>query len=98
MVLRMVAESGLPVASLSVCPITVASPMSCMASEVGVPVLALSVPSSLENERHSWPVRVRLVGHHVATPLAEVLPRADIGKNDSSSASATPNICKTSTH
>src|SRR5574342_342281 len=54
-VLFMDADSGFPVTSLFACPIMVASPMSCIASEVGEPVLLLSSYSSFENERHSGP-------------------------------------------
>src|SRR5437660_6481572 len=49
------AESGFPDASLSAGPIIVASPMSCIASDVGVPVLLRSSCSSLENDLHSGP-------------------------------------------
>ena len=52
----MEAESDLPEASLFTPPITVASPMSCMAIEVGMPPLDLSSFSSLENALHSGPV------------------------------------------
>src|ERR1051326_4743596 len=55
MVLFMDAESGFPDASLSAGPIIVASPMSCIASEVGVPVLLRSSCSSLENDLNSGP-------------------------------------------
>jgi hypothetical protein len=55
MVLFIDAESGLPDASLSTGPIIVASPMSCMARDVGMPALLLSSCSSLENARHSGP-------------------------------------------
>src|ERR671933_495583 len=54
-VLFIEAESGLPDASLSTGPIIVASPMSCMASDVGMPVLLLSSCSSFEKARHSGP-------------------------------------------
>src|ERR671927_774845 len=54
-VLFIEAERGLPDASLSTGPIMVASPMSCMASDVGIPVLLLSSCSSFENARHSGP-------------------------------------------
>src|SRR5688572_22290189 len=51
----MEAESGLPDASLSTGPIIVASLMSCMASDVGMPVLLLSSCSFFEKARHSGP-------------------------------------------
>src|SRR5579864_667729 len=56
MVLFIDADSGFPVTSLFAWPIIVASPMSCIASDVGEPVLLLSSDSSFENERHSGPV------------------------------------------
>src|SRR5215218_4400290 len=51
----MEAESGLPDASLSTGPMMVASPMSCIASDVGIPALLLSSCSSFEKARHSGP-------------------------------------------
>ncbi len=54
MVLFIDAVSGFPVASLFWGLITVASPMSCMASDVGTPVRLLFSPS-FENDRHSGP-------------------------------------------
>src|ERR687890_175042 len=51
----MEAERGLPDASLSTGPIMVASPISCMARDVGMPVLLLSSCSSFEKARHSGP-------------------------------------------
>src|SRR5574340_304636 len=53
MLLFMDADSGFPYASLFTGPMTVASPISCSASEVGIPALLLLSYSSLENERHS---------------------------------------------
>src|SRR5260370_6955221 len=49
------ADRGFPEASLSAGPIIVASPISCIASEVGVPVLLRSSCSSLEKDLHSGP-------------------------------------------
>src|SRR5450759_2042820 len=49
-------ESDLPAASLFSPPMIVARPMSCIAIEVGRPVLLLSSFSSLENDLHSGPV------------------------------------------
>src|SRR5713226_3424195 len=49
------ADRGFPEASLSAGPIIVASPMSCIASDVGVPVLLRSSCSSLEKDLHSGP-------------------------------------------
>src|SRR5579875_137496 len=49
------AERGFPDASLSAGPMIVASPISCIASDVGVPVLLLSSCSSFENDLHSGP-------------------------------------------
>ncbi|CAI8050811.1 hypothetical protein GBAR_LOCUS27870, partial [Geodia barretti] len=46
---------GLPDASLFIGFIMVASPMSCIVSEVGAPALARSPRSSWVNERHSGP-------------------------------------------
>src|SRR5438093_3136601 len=54
-VLFIEAESGLPEASLSTGPIMVASPISCIASDVGMPARLLSSCSSFENARHSGP-------------------------------------------
>jgi hypothetical protein len=51
----MEAESGLPDASLSTGPMMVASPMSCIASDVGMPALLRSSCSSFEKARHSGP-------------------------------------------
>src|SRR5579863_266901 len=48
-------ERGFPIASVLPCPIIVASPMSCTASDVGNPVLALSSYSSFVNARVSDP-------------------------------------------
>src|ERR671911_508174 len=56
MVLFIEADNGLPEASLSTGPIMVASPMSCIAREVGIPARLLSSCSSFENARHSGPV------------------------------------------
>ncbi len=56
LVFLIVAESGLPEASLLMGLIMVASPMSCIVSEVGAPVLARSPCSSDTNDRHSGPV------------------------------------------
>src|SRR5262249_16656378 len=50
------ADRGFPDASLSTGPIIVASPMSCIANDVGIPVLLLSSCSSFENALHSGPV------------------------------------------
>src|ERR671926_1881132 len=55
-VLFIEAERGLPDASLSTGPIIVARPMSCMASDVGIPARLLSSCSSLEKARHSGPI------------------------------------------
>src|ERR687889_317690 len=55
-VLFIEADKGLPDASLSTGPIIVASPMSCIAREVGIPARLLSSCSSFENARHSGPV------------------------------------------
>src|SRR5579864_9036806 len=49
------ADKGFPVESLLACPITVASPMSCTARDVGIPVLALSSNCSFENDCLSGP-------------------------------------------
>ncbi len=49
-------DRDLPDASLFVPPMTVASPMSCIAIEVGIPPLDLSSFSSFEKARHSGPV------------------------------------------
>src|SRR5271169_2716386 len=49
-------ESERPAASLFSPPIIVARPMSCIAIEVGRPVLLLSSFSSFENDLHSGPV------------------------------------------
>src|SRR3712207_2701696 len=54
-VLFIEAERGLPDASLSTGPIMVASPISCIARDVGMPVLLLSSCSSFEKARHSGP-------------------------------------------
>src|SRR5215216_778799 len=56
MVLFIDADNGFPEASLSTGPIMVASPMSCIAREVGIPARLLSSCSSFENARHSGPV------------------------------------------
>src|SRR5919201_4008167 len=50
------ADNGFPEASLSTGPIIVARPISCIASEVGMPARLLSSCSSLEKARHSGPV------------------------------------------
>ena len=55
MVLLIEAERGFPVASLSVGPIIVASPISCIAKDVGTPARLLPSCSSFENDRHSGP-------------------------------------------
>src|ERR1700687_2415893 len=49
------ADNGFPVESLFSCPITVARPMSCIARDVGTPVLALSSNCSFENDCLSGP-------------------------------------------
>src|SRR5919205_4006135 len=54
-VLFIEADKGLPDASLSTGPIIVASPISCMARDVGMPVLLLSSCSSFEKALHSGP-------------------------------------------
>ena len=48
----------LPEASLFSEPMMVARPMSCIATEVGRPVLLLSSFSSFEKDRHSGPVSI----------------------------------------
>jgi hypothetical protein len=48
-------DNDLPDASLFTPPITVARPMSCIAMEVGLPVLLLLSFSSLEKDLHSGP-------------------------------------------
>src|SRR5690242_10905595 len=50
------ADKGFPEASLSIGPIIVANPMSCMAKEVGIPARLLSSCSSFEKALHSGPV------------------------------------------
>src|SRR5574338_614238 len=81
MVLFMDDVSGLPDASLSAWPIIVASPMSCMASEVGVPVRVRFSPSSFEKERHSGPsssTRSVATNPHVLQNISPVLPSVSI--------------------
>src|SRR5579872_5259809 len=56
----MAPESDLPAASLFSPPMIVARPMSCIATDVGRPVLLLSSFSSFENDRHSGPVSTTL--------------------------------------
>ncbi len=51
----MVLDRGFPDASLFTAPMFVASPQSCMASDVGAPALAESIPLSFAKERHSGP-------------------------------------------
>jgi hypothetical protein len=55
MVLFIEEDSGLPVASLLAGLITVDSPLSCIVSDVGAPVLAVSTPPCVENDRLSGP-------------------------------------------
>src|SRR5271169_884767 len=54
----MAPDNERPAASLFSPPMIVARPMSCIAIEVGSPVLLLSSFSSLENDRHSGPVSI----------------------------------------
>src|SRR6266511_5238412 len=56
MVLFIDADNGLPDSSLSMGPIIVARPMSCIARDVGMPALLLSSCSSFEKALHSGPV------------------------------------------
>jgi hypothetical protein len=55
MVLFIEEDNGLPVASLLAGLITVDSPLSCIVSDVGAPVLAVSTPPCVENDRFSGP-------------------------------------------
>jgi hypothetical protein len=55
--------------------------MSCIANEVGVPVLVLFSPSSFENERHSGPSSSTLsvaTNPHVLQNISPVLPSVSI--------------------
>src|SRR5919199_674432 len=56
MVLFIDADNGFPEASLSTGPMIVASPISCIARDVGIPARLLSSCSSFENARHSGPI------------------------------------------
>ena len=56
MVLFIEADSGLPEASLSIGPMIVANPISCIANQVGTPALLLSSCSSFEKALHSGPI------------------------------------------
>ncbi len=81
MVLFIEDVSGFPDASLSAWPIIVARPMSCIASEVGVPVRVRFSPSSFEKERHSGPsssTRSVATNPHVLQNISPVLPSVSI--------------------
>ena len=81
MVLFIEADSGFPVESEFSWPIMVASPMSCTASEVGMPVLALSSYSSFENARSSGPelsIRSVITMPHPPQNLSPVTPSVTI--------------------
>ena len=67
------AESDLPEASLFTPPMTVASPMSCMAIEVGIPPLDRSSFSSLEKALHSGSGLLDLLLDHEPAVAADEL-------------------------
>jgi hypothetical protein len=55
MVLFIADVSGFPEESLFIGLMIVARPLSCIASDVGAPVLVGSAPPSFENDLHSGP-------------------------------------------
>src|SRR5215831_929066 len=82
MVLFIDADNGFPDASLSAGPMIVASPISCIARDVGVPVLLRSSCSSLENDLHSGPdssTRSVITNPHPPQNISPVVLSVTIG-------------------